>query len=674
MKRKWLACIFVVMVVLVFAGPAHAHGEGNDDKTLSPYFVIEKADPAADRFPLKETNVAVTVNGVIADVLVTQKYANSGRSPINARYVFPASTRASVHGMKMTVGNQVVTAKIKEREEAKADFSKAKSEGKSASLLEQQRPNVFTMNVANIMPGDEVLIELHYTELLVPADGIYEFVYPTVVGPRYSSQNESQAPEADKWVKSPYLRKGDLPPTKFDINVSLSTGIPLQDVSSPSHGVGVKWESRSIAAVSLADKGGFGGNRDFILRYRLAGKEIQSGLVFSEGGRENFFLLMIEPPERAGQAEILPREYIFVLDVSGSMNGFPIETAKVLIKDLIGNLRQSDRFNLILFAGSSSVMAESSLPATKENIERALRVIDGQQGGGGTELASALKRALALPRDSAMARSVIVITDGYIAAEREVFALIRDNLNTTNVFSFGIGSSVNRYLIEGMARAGSGEPFVVTKPEESAGAAGRLRTYVQSPLLSNARVTFKGFEAYDVEPPALPDLFAKRPLVLFGKWRGKPAGEVEISGTTAAGKYSRTIQVSGTKPLGQGSPLKYLWARARIARLSDYGSFREENPGAIKEVTQLGLDYSLLTRYTSFVAVLEKVRNPEKTSGDVDQPQPLPLGVSNLAVGGCSSVPEPGMALLAVVIGSALLLAGICRRTLGGRRSGIKAR
>ena len=649
-RMNWLCWFFLGVIVLFLAGPVY--GEKRDDKTLSPYFFIAGGDESVDQFPLKETNVVVNVNGVIADIYVTQTYANEGTRPINGRYVFPASTRASVHGMKMVIGERMVIAKIKERQAAKQEFEKAKEEGKSASLLEQQRPNVFTMNVANIMPKDVVKIELHYTELIVPTEGTYEFVYPTVVGPRYSNQPEASAPETDKWVKSPYLKEGNVPPTKFNIGVTLSTGIPMQELVCTSHKVDVSWEGKSVAKVSLAKSREFGANRDFILNYRLAGKEIQCGLMLYEGEGENFFLLMVQPPERIKQADIPPRDYIFILDVSGSMHGFPLTTAKALIKDLINHLRQTDKFNLILFSGSSCVMAPSSVPATKDNILKALQLIDAQRGGGGTELSPALKRALSLPRDEESSRSVIIITDGYIAAEKDVFELIQNNLNKTNFFSFGIGSGVNRYLIEGMAKAGLGELFVVTKPDEAGGAAERFREYVQSPLLTNVQVKYKGFEAYDVEPPGLPDLFAQRPLILFGKWRGRPGGEIEVSGKNGKGPYVRTFKVSETKPLKVNSGLRYLWARSRIARLSDF-NFGRENPETKEEITSLGLTYSLLTSYTSFIAVLEMVRNPEKQSKDVDQPLPLPLNVSNLAVGDYGVGPEPEMVFL---IGAVLLV------------------
>jgi len=674
MKRKPQPLFLAFVVLAVALVPGAARGENGGDKTLSPYFFVEGGDASVDRFPLKGTDVAVKINGVIADVLVTQRYANEGTRPINARYVFPASTRASVHGLKMTVGNQAVTARIRKRQEAKREFEKARTEGKSAALLEQQRPNVFTMNIANVMPRDEVVVEMHYTELLVPAEGTYQFVFPTVVGPRYSSQPEAGAPETDRWVKSPYLKDGKVPPGRFDIRATLSTGIPLQEVGCTSHEVDIAWDSRSVARVTQRKPQEYGGNRDFILNYRLAGKEIVSGLMLYKGPSENFFLLMVQPPERIRQADIPPREYVFILDVSGSMHGFPLDTAKVLIRDLIGNLRATDRFNLVLFSGGSRVLEPSSVPATAENVRMAIRMIDGQQGGGGTELRAAMERALSLPRDENFSRTVLVITDGYIAAERDVFDLIRDNLGSTNFFSFGIGAGVNRYLIEGMARAGRGEPFVVTKPDEAQGASARFREYVQSPVLTGIQVRFRDFDVVDVEPTAVPDVFAARPVVLLGKWRGKAAGEIEITGKSGTGDYARTFRLSDAKPLPANDALRYLWARERIARLSDF-SFGKGSPEAVAEVTSLGLTYSLLTPYTSFVAVLETVRNAEGGAANVDQPLPLPLGVSNLAVGGgYAAGPEPELPLLVAIalfaVSAAAVLRGRSRRARAGAFDG----
>ncbi len=648
--------IFFILALAVFMFASMARAETENQKTLSPYFFIENGDPSVDHFPLKKTHVNVTITGVIADVAITQTYVNHGTRPITARYIFPASTRAAVHGMKMKIGEKIICAKVKERNIAQKEFDTAKKQGKSASLLKQQRPNVFSMNVANIMPEDVIEIELNYTELLVPLDGTYEFIYPTVVGPRYSNQNEADSPETDHWVKNPYLKEDSEDRTEFDIDLSISTGIALQELVCPSHKTEIVWESKSLARILTATSEKYGGNRDFIVNYRLAGKTIESGLMLYSGEDENFFLLMVQPPERVKPADIPPREYIFVVDISGSMHGFPLNTAKKLLKNLIENLKESDKFNVVLFAGGSRVMAPASVPASGENVQNAIRLIDGQKGGGGTELSSALKKALSLPADETYSRTILIITDGYIAAEKDVFHLIQQNLNRTNVFSFGIGSSVNRYLIEGMAKAGHGEPFVVTQPREAHGAAERFRNYVQSPVLTHIAVTYDGFEPYDMEPPVIADLFARRPVMVFGKWRGNPQGTIELTGVDGNGKYLKAVHVSETKPLKANSALKYLWARTRIGRLSDF-NFKDDTHDTRAQITSLGLTYNLLTANTSFVAVHEKVRNPDVKSQEVHQPLPLPLHVSNLAVGGSvSKVPEPGLVTILVI---ALLILGL---------------
>jgi Ca-activated chloride channel family protein len=516
------------------------------------------------------------------------------------------------------------------------------------------------------MPGDDIDIELHYTELLIPTEGVYEFVYPTVVGPRYTNQLEAEAPETDRWIKNPYLKQETEPETKFTINLTISSGMALQELVCITHPTETSWESDTVAKIALADPETFSGNRDFILNYRLVGEEIQSGLLLFEGQDENFFLLMVQPPQRVQPTEIPPREYIFVVDVSGSMNGFPLNTAKKLLRNLIGNLKAADKFNVILFAGGSHVMESSSVPATQKNIYRAIQFIEKQRGGGGTELLAALRKGFSLPRAETVSRSMIVVSDGYIGAESDVFEEIQHHLNLSNVFAFGIGSSVNRYLIEGMAKAGGGEAFVVTKRREAHDAAERFRRYVQSPVLTQIGLEFDGFETYDIEPQGFPDLFAQRPVTVFGKWRGQPRGTIEISGIGGLGDYSQTIQVADTKPLEANQALPYLWARTRIARLSDF-NFKRGNPENKDEITTLGLTYNLLTAYTSFIAVHEEIRNPENQSEYVSQPLPLPLNVSNLAVGvSVSTVSEPEISFL--LMGVALMLAAfmVFKKISGG--------
>lgn len=658
-RARVIGCIFMLVAMLCGATAALADAD-SAERTLSPYFLVKSDSPGVDQLPLKSTSASVRIAGVIADVTVTQVYKNEGDNALEAIYVFPGSTRAAVYGMTMTIGTRKLIAAIREREQARRDYEAARQAGQTASLLEQQRPNVFQMNVANIMPGDEIIVELKYTELLVPTDGTYEFVYPTVVGPRYSNKPAAGAAPTDQFIATPYLPMGETVPYSFDLKVTVSAGMPIQDISCATHKVNITHDGLTTANVALKPEESNGGNRDFILRYQLAGGKIESGLLLYEGDTENFFLLMVQPPERVAPADIPPREFVFIVDVSGSMHGFPLEVSKKLLRDLLVNLRPIDKFNVVLFAGGSTVMAEASLPATRENIERAINIIDNQQGGGGTELLPALRRALALPRPTGIARTVVIATDGYVGVEREAFDLIRNNLGKASFFPFGIGSSVNRFLIEGMARMGAGEPFIVENQAAAGAKAELFRKYIESPVLTGVNVSFPGFNTYDVEPPSIPDVLAQRPIIVFGKWRGPVGGEVAVTGTTGGQPYSANLRVAESRPRESNSALRYLWARHRIAVLNDYNSLSSDNE-LKEEVTALGLQYNLMTQYTSFIAIDQQIRrNANGELVTVQQPLPLPQGVENTAVGyesgrmagmarGMAMAPSPALSNMPVI-------------------------
>jgi Ca-activated chloride channel family protein len=622
--KKFISIIGLLSLILPFTA---SYGAEKDD-ALSPYFFVQSEDPSVDPFPLLETKATVDIAGVIAAIELTQVYKNEGKRTIEAVYVFPLGTKSAIHAMRMKIGNRIIEAKIEERAAAKRIYEQAKDEGKVASLLEQERPNVFQMKVANIMPGDRIEVRVNYTELLVPEKGIYEFVFPTVVGPRYSDKKEGDAQDHDRWLKIPYLHEGQEPPYAFDITASLRTGIPLSNVWVPSHEVVVK-KDRDRAEITLSPEDKKGGNKDFILRYTLQGERIQTGLLLYPGEVENFFLLMLQPPKKFTPSSIAPREYVFIVDVSGSMNGFPLEVSKALIKEIIQNLRRKDYFNILFFAGGSEVLSPHPLRATQENKRKAIAMLEGKQGGGGTQILPALQRAMSLEKKEGLSRIIVTATDGYVAVEKEAFDLIRENLNEMNFFAFGIGSSVNRYLIEGMARAGRGEPFVVTNQREASQAAEQFAEYIKAPLLTDIEVALQGFDAYDVEPPTLPDLFAQRPLILFGKYR-EASGKIVVKGRTVWGDYKKTITVHPSLKDRGNTALRYLWARERIARLDDYGKVGVD---VKQEVTELGLRYHLMTQYTSFVAVDTMVRDTGEVV-TVKQPLPLPEGVSDYAVGG----------------------------------------
>jgi Ca-activated chloride channel family protein len=648
--------LFAAILTLAWS-PARAD-DSEARKGESPYFFIDNADPGTDRLPLKSTSVDVRISGVIADVTVTQHYRNEGQRPIEARYVFPGSTQAAIYAMNVRLGNRLLTARIREKQQARIEYDNAKREGKTSALLEQHRPNVFEMNVANILPGDDVAVELRYTELLVPTDAQYGFVFPTVVGPRYGSPSAADATGRPVWAATPYLRAGVESNTAFDLKLRIDAPIAVKDVSSSSHEIRVQGADTAHALVTLADATKPSNNRDFILSYRLAGDRIASGLMLYRGddqtGGENFFLAMVEPPKAVPLQQVNPRDYIFVVDISGSMHGYPLDTAKVLMQNLVGGLRPSDTFNVMLFSGSSRMLSPTSVPATRANIERALQALTQTSGGGGTEIVPALRRVAELPKPADLSRSVIVVTDGYVTVESEVFQLVRRHLNDFNVFAFGIGSSVNRALIEGLARAGQGEAFVVTKPAEAAAQAERLRRMIDSPVLTQLKARFDGLDVYDVEPAALPDVLGGRPVLLQGKWRSQPGvpagGRLVLDGRAADGPWHQELLVAGHEDQ-TSSALRHLWARQRIAALSDQESL--VGGTAEKEaITALGLKYSLLTQYTSFIAIDEVVRNPNPAlAPTVDQPLPLPQGVAETALGAeVPSTPEPAAWLALLVV------------------------
>ena len=551
-SRILILIFFIINAVLCFAKQ-----EECADKILSPYFFVKNEDSDGDQLPLKSTSVIAHIAGVIADVNVMQVYKNEGKTPLEAIYIFPASTKAAVYGMRMTIGKRTIIAKIEKREEARREYETAKKQGKRASLLEQHRPNVFQMNVANILPGEQITVELSYTELLVPTDRIYEFVYPTVVGPRYSNLPADTTRTSEKWVQNPYLHEGEAPTYGLDITVHIAGGMPVQKVCCPSHRVNIDYDGLSVAAIKLHESEKYGGsNRDYILQYQLGGGKIESGLLLYPGDQENFFLMMLQPPERVAKSQIPPREYIFIVDVSGSMHGFPLNISKKLVKNLIGNLRPIDRFNILFFSGGSMVLSEKSLSATLENIQQGIKVLESKKGSGSTQILPALEKALAMPKPDGYSRTVIIATDGYVRVEAEVFDLIRHRLGDANMFAFGIGSSVNRHIIEGMARVGMGEPFVVTQPTEAWDKAKLFRKYVESPVLTSIEVGFDNFKVHDVEPSSIPDVMAQRPVIVFGKWTGNPRGKIVLRGIAGDRPYTDGIDVSKVKPLKINSALR----------------------------------------------------------------------------------------------------------------------
>ncbi|MBT8230190.1 MAG: VWA domain-containing protein, partial [Bacteroidia bacterium] len=600
------------------------HAQENE-KSGSPYFMIQ-GDSGVEAFPLLSTSVDVNITGPIADVVVKQSYKNDGTVPIEAVYVFPASTRAAVHHMEMQIGERRIIAEIKEKQKAQQIYVEAKEEGKRASLLQQHKPNVFQMNVANIMPGEEINVILKYVEFIIPENQSYRFIYPTVVGPRYTNHTE----EESSFEQNPFMRAGNSPTYTFDINVGINMPFPIIDIGSKSHTTDINYYSASFAEVQLAASEIYGGNRDFVLEYNLSGAAIASGVHTYDTGSEKFFLCQVEPPDLDYKPEINAREFIFVLDVSGSMHGFPLDIARELMRNLLNQMRPTDRFNILFFSGGSFALNPASIEATQSNIQNAFFQMESYSGSGGTQLLPALRKALSFPKQEGFSRSFVIVTDGYVAVEEATFNLISNSLGDANFFTFGIGSGVNRYLIEGMANVGRGIPFIVTERKHARKEARKLKRYIESPVLTDIEIKGSNIEILDVIPEKTPDLLAERPIYYFGKYKGGANSSFIISGMSGTEKWTKTLELP--LPSADNDVLPFLWAREKIRLYDDFNTLNTQEY-RIREITALGLEYNLLTKYTSFVAVDHTPVVNSSDTRQVKQPLPLPQGVSDLAVG-----------------------------------------
>lgn len=563
------------------------------DVTECPYFNVFSTDSTGVVFSLVSTDIDATVSGVIANVIVEQTYINAGDSTIDASYVFPMSTNAAIYGMEMQIDDRTIVAEIRRKDEAQEIFDQANDDGLTASLLEQERPNVFQMSLANINSGDTLKVRMVYTELLVPTDGVYQFVFPNIVGPRFTTNGEP-------WVYQTMLDSIPLSETALNVNLKINAGMTL-NAECISHNTTFDYQGSSAETTLSTNPGD-----DFIVNYSLDDNQIETGLLLYEEEEENFFLSMIQPAKPDIEFDSPQREYVFILDVSGSMSGAPIELSKELMTNLLNDLNSDDKFNIVFFAGGSATLSPNSIPVNSENIDMAIDMINNMNAGGSTQILPAMELALNMEGTDGYSRTFVILTDGYVTVEKEAFDLIRENLNKANFFSFGIGNDVNRYIIEGIAYVGEGESFVVSQGTDGSEIADRFKEYLERPVLTNIHAIFEGIEVYDIEPYSIPDVFAERPIIIYGKYNAPATGTITLAGDYAEGEVSSSLSFEDyTDNMEENIALKYLWARKRIKLMSDYGIASNENDtiSIEEEITQLGLKYNLVTEYTSFVAV-----------------------------------------------------------------------
>ena len=586
------------------------HAKADDGKT-----VIE--------FPLARTSVLATVTGDVARVEVTQLYRNPTQQRLEAVYQFPLPQNAAVTDMMFRIGRRVVLSEVKKRAEARATYERAKAEGHTAALTEQERPNLFTQSVANIPPGESVEVVLRYVHEVPFADGRYQFVFPTTIGPRYIPAGVADAAR----IKPPVVAPGVRSANTLSLVVQLGPAAAFRDVAAKSHRILTAVDG-GARLVTLADDDRLP-NKDFILSWRPAGVEPDARVVTEHDHGDDYLMLFVQPPVDVAPAMVRPKELVFLIDKSGSMEGAPLDTARKLIVEALHEMGPRDTFQLIAFDSSTQWMSPTALPSTSDNIAAAERWLGSLQGGGGTEMMAGISAALDQPADPERLRMVVFCTDGFIGNEREIIEHIAKTRGRSRVFGFGIGSSVNRYLIEGVARAGRGAAEVVRQDEPVDQAVARLYRRLDRPVLTDVALKFDGVEVRDAMPSRLPDLFAGQPLVVVGRYRatGGPAS-VELTGLLGTRPFSRRLPIAVGAPATRDAVLGTLWARRRIAELDDYredGASTEDQA----EIVNLALKFKLVTAYTSFVAVEKQLKVDTRVPlAELLVPNELPEGVS----------------------------------------------
>ncbi|MBK7864372.1 MAG: VWA domain-containing protein [Archangiaceae bacterium] len=579
-----------------------------------------EADRPGVDFALQHTEVRARVTGNISRVEVTQLYQNPSSDRLEAVYAFPLPANAAVTDMYFRIGKRVVYSQVQKREQAKQTYEAAKAEGKTAALTEQQRPNLFTQSVANIPPGEMVAVVIRYVHEVPLDDGRYQFVFPTTVGPRYVPQSGVADAHA---VTPPTVSRG---PADVDIAVQLVPGVAFADVATKSHRIvtGLTGEGARLVALDEDDRRP---NKDFVLSWAPAGAQPTAHAVIETDRGEPYVMMMVQPPAQVDAKMVRPKEMVFLVDVSGSMGGQPLDTAKALINRALDRMGPEDTFQLIAFASDTQQMSAAPLLNTPANVTAARAWLGGMSGGGGTEMMKGIYAALAPPADPRRLRMVVFCTDGYIGNEEEILQATRKYRDQARVFGFGIGGSVNRYLIEGLGREGRGASDVVAFNESLGPAVDRLYQRLDRPVVTDLSLSFEGLEVYDRQPEALPDLMAGQPLVVVGKLKSGRAGKAVLTGRYAGAKWSREVPLEVSTGGTGGEPvLGTLWARRKIDALT--WSRSQADGDAVEAITALGLKFKLITAYTSFVAVeRELLVDPKLPLTQVLVPNELPEGV-----------------------------------------------
>ncbi len=626
--------------------------------------------------PLETTHVFAELSGTVARVDIVQTYTNPFPVPIEAVYVFPLPENSAVDDMKMRIGDRIIEAEIQKRAQAKRTYEKAKAAGKTAALLEQERPNIFTQSVANIAPNERIEISLRVVQTLTYDAGLYEFVFPMVVGPRFIpggakgkagtgwSPDTDQVPDASR-ITPPIVGAGQRSGHDISLEIMLDAGLPVTDLQTPTHSTDAYEDEHGVIRVALSEADRIP-NRDFVLRFGVAAAEAQAAVLSHRNEKGGFFQMVVQPPELDVESLVGAREFIFVVDVSGSMSGAPLAHAKATMRRAIERLRPVDTFNIYTFAGSTARAFEAPIPANSGNIERALSFLRKARAGGGTHLATAVQEALGGEVAAGRHRYVFFLTDGYVGNEDAIFdgarslvARLKRKGQRARVFGLGVGSSVNRHLLDGLAKAGAGLSSVSTLDEPPTELLDRIFAAVDHRVIEDLSIDWGGLDVEAVYPATLPDLFASRPLVVSGRYGAPGVGTVRVKGRVKGRDFELPVEVELPERAVDHGALPTLWARAKVRSLEPklWGGHDQETVDAI---TETGLEFRIVTAFTSFVAVDHQRRVGKGPPQRVVIPVEQAHGLSPMAAQG-------GM------IGNVMGMGGLGTRGMGIGGGGGKA-
>jgi len=584
--------------------------------------------------PLEHTDVRAQVSAFISTVSVLQQYRNPYDVKIEAVYVFPLPESAAVTDFVMTVGVRRIRGVIREREEARRIYEEAKRQGHVASLLTQERPNVFTQKVANLEPGKKIDVTITYFNPLRYENGEYEFVFPMVVGPRFNPAGSTDGVGAvargtrgssGQSTEVQYLKPTERSGHDISIALDIDAGVEIESAASPTHAIAVKRLAPSRISVALSPNDSIP-NKDFVLRYRVAGKQLKTALLVDRGEQGGTFALVLQPPAELKDLPRTPREMIFVLDCSGSMAGAPLAKAKEAVRRCLKKLAPEDTFQIVSFSMTASRMGQAPVAATPENVKKGLAFLESLESEGGTMMIEGIRAALGFPHDEGRLRMVSFLTDGYIGNEAEILAEVKKKLGSARIFSFGVGSSVNRYLIEELARVGRGAAAFVGLDESAGAAVDLFYERAARPALADVRIDWGGLRASDVYPRRLPDLLVGRPVLVVGRFEGSARATVKVTGRVGGEPASFTVSAEPDAEAARHPGVAGLWARWKIAELSDR-ELSEPSDELRQEITAVSTRHRVLCRYTAFLAVDSLSRTAGDHGMSVDVPVPVPEGV-----------------------------------------------